>query len=308
LVVILHDLDRLPELLDAWKKAGVPGVTILQSAGGFHAEALVRRGGLGGLLNLFEQSDSQQRLVFSLVDDPEILALGISEADRVVKGFDRPHSGILFTIPIGEALGLQKWPKKYGLDELDLQEEAPKADKGDANLLRWFEKELEDLHDRATLKDWEKKRSQPISEIVEQSDSVPTIVRVDTPLKEVIAAFLATPRVPVVSVINSEERLVGVIEEKKLAELLLIPAMPEHFIHDPDGYDRALKYAKLDPDCHAGDIMGEPFFVSQEGSLEQAYVAMKNAALPGLPVVDKHYHVTGYLTILEVLAVYFGGK
>ena len=46
LIVILHDLDKLPELLGAWKEANVPGVTILQSAGGFHAEKLARRGGL----------------------------------------------------------------------------------------------------------------------------------------------------------------------------------------------------------------------------------------------------------------------
>jgi hypothetical protein len=32
LIVILHDLDRLPDLLDAWKKANAPGVTILQNA------------------------------------------------------------------------------------------------------------------------------------------------------------------------------------------------------------------------------------------------------------------------------------
>ena len=38
LVVILHDLTRLPALLAAWKRVGVPGVTIMDSLGGYQAE------------------------------------------------------------------------------------------------------------------------------------------------------------------------------------------------------------------------------------------------------------------------------
>ena len=83
-VVILHNLDYLPVLLEAWKKAKVPGVTILQSAGGFQAEELAKRSGLAGLLSLFEANTASQRMIFSLIDDPDILEVAISEADRVV--------------------------------------------------------------------------------------------------------------------------------------------------------------------------------------------------------------------------------
>jgi len=50
LVVILHDADQLPRLLKAWRKVGVPGSTILPSAGSYEAENWVRRSGLSSLL------------------------------------------------------------------------------------------------------------------------------------------------------------------------------------------------------------------------------------------------------------------
>ena len=107
LMVILHDLTYMPEILEAWKKIGVPGVTILHSVGGFQATELMRRRGLSSFLKMFEEVRSSQRTLFSLIDDPGLLEQAISEADRIVKGFDSPQSGILFTMPIGQVLGLQ---------------------------------------------------------------------------------------------------------------------------------------------------------------------------------------------------------
>jgi len=122
LMVILHDLTYMPEILDAWKRIGVPGVTILHSIGGFQASELVRKSGLGGFLKMFEEVRSSQRTLFSLIDDQALLEQAISEADRVVKGFDRPRSGILFTLPIGQVLGLQKWhlEDEFQEDELEI--------------------------------------------------------------------------------------------------------------------------------------------------------------------------------------------
>ncbi len=305
LVVILHDLEKLPTLLDAWKKASVPGVTILQSAGGFHAETLVKRGGLNSLLQLFEQGKGQQRLLFCLVDDPEILQVAVAEADRVVGGFDRPHSGILFTLPIGEALGLQKWEQQEETDDINLAD-LPTADKGAENLSRWLEKEIEEQQGRKALKDWKAKRSKNIRAAIKQPGLTPIIVHVDTPVSQVVKQFVANPQVSLACVINAEERLVGLVEEKRLGEMMLIPAMPDQFIQDPEGYEQALKYAKMKPERPVSEVMVEAAFVSEEGTLEDAYIAMRTRQLEALPVVNKHYRVTGYITLTEVLGVYFG--
>ena len=305
LIIVLHDLDRLPDLLDAWKKAGIPGVTILQSVGGFQAEALVRRGGLAGLINLFDQSTSQQRLLFSLIDNPDTLAVAISEADRVVKGFDRPNSGILFTLPIDKALGLQKWGRTDEKKKAEKKDKPAKKDRGTENLLSWFEEEIETRYGRGAAAKWKKKRGTKVSNAIKVFNLKPTTVSVDTSLKEVVSAFLSNPNAPIACVVNKEERLVGLIEETKLAEMMLVPVMPEKFIQDPDGYDQALEYAKIDPKHLAVDIMGEPAFASLDGTIEEAFVEMKGRRLPGLPVVNKHYRVVGYLTLLELLAVCF---
>ena len=90
LIVILHNPDLLPKLLKAWDRAGVPGATILPSMGGYQAQKHARRGGLSALINMFTQEEPGQRTVMSLIDEAEILERAISEADRVVKGFDSP--------------------------------------------------------------------------------------------------------------------------------------------------------------------------------------------------------------------------
>ena len=136
LMITLHDLTHMPELLEAWKRIGVPGVTILNSMGGFQASELVRSKGLGGFLKMFEEVRSGQRTLFSLIDDPELLELAISEADRIVKGFDRPQSGILFTLPIGQVLGLKKWGQE---SETEGSEIPPEEDRAKLNLLGWLQ-------------------------------------------------------------------------------------------------------------------------------------------------------------------------
>ena len=45
LIVVLDDLDCLPELLQVWQKIGVPGTTILESVGAHRAR--IARAGRG---------------------------------------------------------------------------------------------------------------------------------------------------------------------------------------------------------------------------------------------------------------------
>lgn len=307
LIVILHNLDVLPELLEAWKEAGIPGVTLLPSTGGFQAANQFQRSGLAGLAKLFEQTTPHQRMLLSLIDSPDTLAVAISEAERVVGGFDRPNSGILFTMPVGQALGLQKWadPRR----EVEAQKQTndkPKLDKGTANLLSWFEEEVRAQYGEAILTTWRKKSKQLISVMLKTALNQPTIVSVDTPLKEVAKAFLANPSVPLVCVINSEERLVGIINEVWFAEMMLMPAMPEKFIQVPEEYEKAMEYIRMDPNQKAFDVMEDPIFILNEATLEEAFFSVNAAQATGLPVVNKHYRVVGYLSLSEIMSVYYG--
>ncbi len=306
LVVILHNADRLPDLLKAWRKIGVPGSTILPSAGSYAAENWVKRSGLSSFLSLFDQSKLQQRTLLSVIDDSEILELAIAEADRVVKGFDSPHSGILFTLPIGEVLGLQKWNKHEIADLVTTEPEQEVQEQ--SRLMQWFEEDVKDRYGTDALIDWSKPRNTPVSEIIHLLNIQPTIVRVDTPLFDVVNQLQINPGMPAACVVNNEERLVGVIPLKGLADIMMAPVMPEAYINDPEGYDKAVKFSDVNQLPIAAAIMSDPVYVLEDETLEHTYQRMKDRNLSGLPVVDKLYRVKGFITLLGLMATCFPEK
>ena len=53
----------------------------------------------------------------------------------------------------------------------------------------------------------------------------------------------------------------------------------------------------------AEDLMREPVWVKMDDTLEQAFWLMHENKLPGLPVIDDHYHLVGYINLLEIMAV-----
>ncbi len=303
LIIILHNADHLPNLLKAWRRVGVPGATILPSAGGHDTEKSARRGSLSNILNLFDQGKSPQRTILSIIDDPEMLEIAIAEADRVVKGFDSPKSGILFTLPLGQVLGLQKWGQPHR--EQETKDEPDPEEKSAARLLQWFEEDVKGRYGDEALLDWTRQRNIPVSEILPLLDLHPTIVKMNTPLTEVMTELLANPGVPAACVVNNEDRLMGVIPIKSLADVMMIPVMPEAYIDDPDEYEKALQYAQITDQHIAAGVMKDPVFMQEEDTLEDVYQRMREYNLSGVPVVDKSYHITGFITLLGLMAVCF---
>ena len=303
LIVILHDVDRLPDLLEAWQRVGVPGSTILPSAGSHDTAKSARRKGWANIINRLGQSKSTQQTIMSIIDDPEVLEIAIAEADRVVKGFDSPKSGILFTIPLGNyVLGLQKW----GQSVRETQVEAPpEIEEKTARLLQWFEEDVKGRYGDGVLQDWSKQRQTLVSEIVSLLDLKPTIVQMNTPLIEVLAHLRSNPGMPAACVVNTENRLMGVIPIKSLAGVMMIPVMPEAYVNDPNEYEKALQYAQITDQHIAAGVMSDPIFVQEDETLEQVYYRMRKHNLSGVPVVDKNYHVTGFITLLGLMAVCF---
>lgn len=303
LIIILHDADHLPELLKAWRRVGVPGATILPSAGGHDTERNAGRGGLGQFLNLFDQGKSPQRTVLSIIDDPDILEVAIAEADRVVKGFDSPKSGILFTLSLNQVLGLQKWGQPQRVEKT--KDELDSDEKSVARLLQWFEEDVKGRYGEEALQDWTRQRNTPVSEILPLLNLHPTIVKMNTPLLNVLTLLLANPRVPAACVVNNEDRLMGVIPIKALADVMMIPVMPEAYINDPDEYEKALQYAQITKQHIAAGVMKDPIFMQEEDTLAKVFQKMREYNLSGLPVVDKNYHITGFITLLGLMAVCF---
>jgi hypothetical protein len=306
LTVILHDASHLPDLLKAWKRVGVPGTTILISAGGHEAEKSIRRSSIGTILSLLDPGKSSQRTIMSVIDDPEILEVAIAEADRVVKGFDSPNSGILFTLPIGQVLGLNKWEQPHRDQDEEPESEPP--EKSASRLLQWFEEDVKERYGEDAIRDWTLQRKTPVSEILPLLDLKPTIVQMSTPLTEVLNHLWQNPGMPAACVVNQEDRLMGVIPTKALAEVLMIPVMPEAYINDPDEYEKALQYGQITDQHIAAGVMRDPIFMFEDETLEQVFDRVKEHNLSGVPVVDKSYHVIGFITLLGLMAVCFPEK
>ena len=104
----------MPDLLQVWRTIGVPGTTILESVGAYRVETWLSRVGLGGLDRLFEVKEVRRRTLFAAIEDDELLAQAMAEAERVVGGFDRPDSGLLLVLPVTQVKGLKKVIAKTG--------------------------------------------------------------------------------------------------------------------------------------------------------------------------------------------------
>lgn len=275
LIVILHDLSRLPTLLDAWKRVGVPGATILHSVGGDQAENWLNKIGLGGIGRFFEHEDTHQRTIISVISDEILLEKAISEADQVVEGFDRPHSGILFALPVSHALGIRK--RGYSLP-------IPSA-VNDAQV------DSQQIDQKIT-----------VAEIVKMMDLLPVKVQADAPLRQVVEAILARPRVQVVCVVNREERLMGLIDIASLADTMFYEFFPEEFISEATDVEKVLTYVQRSKVRTAEELMRPPAWVKMQDSLEKVFHVLHSQKLNGIPVIDDYYHIVGYINLLELMA------
>jgi CBS domain-containing protein len=275
LVVILDDLERLPDLLKAWQEIGVPGVTILESVGGYRASTWLSRVGLAALDRLFEAEEVRRRTLLAAIQDDELLARAIAEAEQVVGGFDRPHSGLLMALPLAQLRGL------HGVKPEQVQEELPPA-----------------VRPR-----WMVQRDTPVREVVEILNLEPSIVHPDTPLDEVAQGMMDQCNVHVACVVAEDGRLVGLVGLRRLADDLFFHIMPEEFLSEVTDLEHAMQYADLSRMRTAADAMQQPVWVKGEETVKDAFKRMHEYHLSGLPVVDDLYHVVGYVNLLELLDI-----
>ena len=275
LIVFLDDLTRMPDLLQAWRSIGVPGTTIMESMGAYRVESWLNRVGLGSLDRLFEAKEVRRRTLFTAIEDDELLARTIAEAERVVGGFDRPDSGLLLVLPVAQVKGLKKVMPK--LDEPAL----PPAVWSNFDILR----------------------NTPIEEVAAILNLEPTIVNADTPLEDIAQKMLTYPNVHVICVVAEDGRLVGLLGLRALADNIFFHILPEEFLSEISDLDEAMEFANRSHMRTAGDAMQDPIWVKQGETVKDAFKRMHENDLTGLPIVNDLYRVVGYINLLELLAI-----
>ncbi len=295
LVVILHDTERLPDLLDAWSQIEIPGVTLLPSIGGYQARNWLSRLGLGGLARLFDQIEVRQRTLISLIDDQDLLERAISTADHIIKGFDRPHSGILFTIPVGKVMGLQKWGRQKEYVSVS-EEDVGQIDRGRDNLIAW-------IRETTGQKDIDKFATIPVSNILRVYSLEPVMCQSSTPIKDMVGLLLSKSGLSSVCIVNKENRLIGLVHIHSIADATLVCYVPEVFVDNVMDYEKIISFSEKGRQPIASDIMIDPVYVHETDDLDKALQVMRVNKMEGLPVIDEHYRVVGYVNLLGIMAV-----
>ena len=111
LVVVLDDVEKFPAILEAWEQAGVPGVTVLDSAGSRKIKEHASRDDLPlmpSLRALVSGAEAHNRTLFTVIEDDAILERAVAAAQKIVGDFMQPHTGIMFVVPVARTWGVPK--------------------------------------------------------------------------------------------------------------------------------------------------------------------------------------------------------
>ena len=111
ILFVLHDPEKLRQLLDAWTEAGISGATVLYSTGlGRLKQAEALRDDLPlmpSLEDFLPKAERLSRTVFSMIDDEAVVERVVAATQRVVGDLNEPDRGLLMVLPVAQVYGLR---------------------------------------------------------------------------------------------------------------------------------------------------------------------------------------------------------
>jgi nitrogen regulatory protein P-II 1 len=112
ILFVLHDAEKLNELLDAWKDAGVSGATVLFSTGlGRIHQSMALRDDLPlmpSLEDFLPRPEHFSRTIFTMIDDEAVVEKVVAATQQVVGDLCEPDRGLLMVLPVSQVYGLRK--------------------------------------------------------------------------------------------------------------------------------------------------------------------------------------------------------
>ena len=110
-VFVLDNEDHCGKVLDAWEKAGIRGVTIMESSGLGRVYKAGLRDDLPlmpSLSDLFKNTETRHRTLFTVVKSQEQIDAIVEATQSVVGDLEQPDTGFLFVIPVSQVYGVNK--------------------------------------------------------------------------------------------------------------------------------------------------------------------------------------------------------
>jgi hypothetical protein len=112
---ISKDLEQAEQVIEIWGKAGVEGITILESSGLHTANEHGIRDDVGlvfSLAALVRTREVHHRTIFSAVKDEATVSRIVKATTEFVGDWTRLDVGVLFVWPLTQAYGLDKKVQK----------------------------------------------------------------------------------------------------------------------------------------------------------------------------------------------------
>lgn len=108
--LVMDELEQVSEVLTAWQRAGVSGITIWESRGigRMHKDAGLRSDIpiMPSLTSLLRTREEEHRTIFTLVDSEEMVEKLIAVTQEITGGLEGPNKGILFVMPVMQVVGV----------------------------------------------------------------------------------------------------------------------------------------------------------------------------------------------------------
>jgi acetoin utilization protein AcuB len=144
--------------------------------------------------------------------------------------------------------------------------------------------------------------------LVSEADALlatePVLVSLADSLETIATKAVEKPNCRVISVVDDDRRLVGLVPVRMLVNDIFLKIVPEEFLGEISDLGAALEYAQHIAARTAADIMISPVSLRSTETVRTAFERMHHSHLNGLPIVDDDNRVTGYLDQFELLLVW----
>ena len=147
-------------------------------------------------------------------------------------------------------------------------------------------------------------RHTPVSACQQRLAIEMLLVRAEEDLLAVMRQAAARPETRVIGVVDSDDKLVGVLPVLRLAEAVVSRVAPEALLTDISDIGDVARFGHAVESRVVRDAMVEPAMVRPEATLDEAFRVMHRRHLSGLYVVGPDGRPTGYLDLLELVLLY----
>lgn len=109
-MLVMHDSNLFGEMLAAWRAAGAPAVTILDSVGTRELDEQAKRDDLPlmpSIRDLLQADDAPRKTIFAVVQDDTVDPL-VKATHDILGDLSEPKKGILVVMPVSQVYGFRK--------------------------------------------------------------------------------------------------------------------------------------------------------------------------------------------------------